>query len=693
MSEPPESISALLDTAAQRHRNGDVIAAERLYFDVLGFDPLHPQALYLLGTLKAQTGALQLAQGYLEQAVLLAPALAAPRVNLGNVLLQQGNVDAAEACYRQALGIDAMSVDACFGLGRILIARNDYAQAQAYLEQALVNRPGFAQAYVQLGLTLRHQGELERALDCYQEALRLDPRLLHVYSELGGTLQRLGRAEESLDAWDRYVHVFPHLAAGWNNLGNVQRLLARMDEATDSYRRALAIDPSLAEVSNNLGNVLKALGQIDEAVACYRHALALKPGFAQAHSNLLLCLNYVPGLDEQQIFAEHLRWAAAYISEEPAGNSFTNAPDPQKRLRIGYMSPDFRTHAVTCFFEPLLTNHSRVEVETLLYAQVARGDDTTQRLRSMADEWCCTVGMTHAELAQRITADGVDILVDLAGHSARNRLPVLGLRPAPVQVSWLGYPNTTGMNAVGYRLTDEIADPAGAEAFCTEQLVRLPNGLTCYRPPTDAPEPGPLPFLGNQAVTFGSLNNLVKLNQAVIALWSRVLEKVSGSRLLLYRDMLRGGVADRVREDFARHGIGEERLVLLHELPGKQHYLAAYRLIDIALDPFPWNGHVTSCEALWMGVPVIALAGPVHRGRLAASLLHQNGLGALVAADEDEYVAIANALATDQTRMADLRQGLRERVRKSPLCDGPGFARQVEGVYRDIWRHWCASQS
>jgi predicted O-linked N-acetylglucosamine transferase (SPINDLY family) len=692
MSDPLAKIAALLDAAGARHRSGETGAAEQLYLDALAIDAQHPQALYLLGTLKAQTGSLQPAQLYLEQAVRQAPALVAARVNLGNVQQQLGKLDAAESCYRQALGIDARSADACFGLGRVLMARNDYAQAQVYFEQALACRPAFAPAHVQLGLALRHQGELERALGCYLKALRLDSRLLHVYSELGETLQRLGRAEESLDAWQRYAHEFPQLAASWNNLGNVQRLLARMDEAADSYRRALAIDPSLAEVSNNLGNVLKTLGRIDEAIACYRRALVLKPGFVQAHSNLLLCLNYVPGLDERQIFAEHVHWAATHIREGRAGKSCANALEPQKRLRIGYLSPDFRIHAVARFFEPLLANHDRDRFETMLYAQLARADETTHRLQSMSDHWCCTVGMPDVDLAHRIEADGIDILVDLAGHSARNRLPVLGLRPAPVQVSWLGYPNTTGMTSVDYCLTDAIADPAGAEAFCTEQLVRLPNGLTCYQPPPDAPEPGPLPVLENQAVTFGSLNNLVKLNQAVIALWSRVLEQVSGSRLLLYRDMLRGGVAERVREDFARHGIGGERLVLWHELPGKPHYLAAYRSIDIALDPFPWNGHVTSCEALWMGVPVVTLAGPVHRGRLAASVLHQVGLDALVAADAAEYINIASKLAADPERMAGLRMGLRGRIRASALCDGPGFARQIEDFYRNSWYGWCKSQ-
>lgn len=688
-----DRIPGLLAAANAEYQNGNRVAAERQCLDILKLAPGHRPTLYLLGTLKAQGGDLVAARRYLEQATNQEPGFAPAWINLGNVLFQQGDIAAAEACHRKALVIDANLADACFGLGRILQTRREYAEAQKYLERAVVARPGYAQAHFQLGLALYHQGEWSRALHCYEQALRLDPQMVRVYSELGATLQKLGKVEESLAAYQCYVRESPDTAAGWNNLGNVQRLLARMDEAAESYRRALAIDPSVAEISNNLGNVLKTLGRLDESVACYRRALELKPGFVQAHSNLLMCLNYMPGLHEKQVFEEHVRWAALHIPKLAGVEHHGNVLDPQRRLRIGYMSPDFRKHAVACFFEPLLAHHNHEQVQMMLYAQVARGDETTRRLQSLSDGWCCTVGMTHAELARRVREDGIDILVDLAGHSARNRLPVLGLRPAPVQISWLGYPNTTGMTTVDYRLTDAIADPPGAEEFYTEKLIRLENGLSCFLPPAAAPECGPLPALTQKGVTFGSLNNLVKLNSAVIALWSRVLKQTPGSRLLLFRDMLRGNAGEWIRMEFARHGIAGSRLDLRHELPDKEAYLSVYRSIDIGLDPFPWNGHVTTCEALWMGVPVITMRGPAHRGRLAASVLHQVGLDELVAESEEDYLRIAAGLADDQKRLSLLRDGMRKRVAESPLCDAAVFAASVEKVYRECWSRWCVTAS
>jgi predicted O-linked N-acetylglucosamine transferase (SPINDLY family) len=522
--------------------------------------------------------------------------------------------------------------------------------------------------------------------------LRLNPQLVHIHSQLGKVLQKLGRPEEAIAEYQQYVDARPDAADGWNNLGLVQRQLEQLDAAAESCRRALEINPGLAQVWNNLGNILKTFGQFDEAVAHYRRAVQLRPDFIGAHSNLILCLNYVPAFDEAELYQEHLRWAAAHVKECGPDRTYTNEPDPSRCLRVGYVSPDLRTHAVASFFEPLLANHDHDIVDVTCYAQVARGDATTKRLQSESDRWCCTVGMSHAELANRIRADGIDILVDLAGHTGRNRLPVFGLCPAPVQLSAIGYPATTGMQAIDYRLTDVIADPDGAEQFYTEKLLRLEHGLTVYRPPENAPPVGPLPAGSAGGITFGSLNNLVKLNQEVIALWSDVLNRVPDSRLLLFRDMLKGAVAERVRADFSRFGITGDRLELRHELVPGEIYLSVYASIDIGLDPFPWNGHVTTCEALWMGVPVVALRGRAQRGRLAASVLHQVGLDELVAGSKDDYVRIAGCLADDLASLSNLRQRLRQQVNESVLCDGPGLAREVEGVYRDVWQHWCASQ-
>ena len=676
-----------LQRALEHQRAGDPDRAEQLCRQILEEDPHNARALYLLGTLAAAAGRLDEAIGQLREAARLEPGFSATWLNLGNALLQRGAAREAEACFRRLA--DTGVPEGVLGIGRALLEQRRPGDAAAQFRQLLAQRPDFAPAHFQLGRALEQQGELPQAADCYREALRLNPGLLHVHTALGRVLRTLGRLDEAAAAFREIIRVKPEAADAWNNLGNVLRQQARMDEAADCYRRALSLAPQLAGAWNNLGNVLKTLGRLEEAVDSYRRALQLDPASAQTHSNLLLCLNYLPDLDEEQLLREHRRWAEVQAPAHGTMVDHGNAPDPERRLRIGYLSPDLRDHAVSRFFEPLLTHHDHEVVEVVCYAQLVREDDTSRRLKSLSDGWRRTVGVPDAELARRVRDDGIDILVDLAGHTARNRLPVLGLRPAPVQVSWLGYPNTTGLPAVDYRLGDAIADPAGAEQLYTERLVRLPGGLTRYRPPEDAPPPGPLPAHARDRLTFGSLNNLVKLNEAVIALWSRLLRALPRARLLLYRDMLRDRAAERLRAAFARHGIDQRQLELRHQPPADGCWLDVYREIDIALDPFPWNGHVTTCEALWMGVPVITLLGPVHRGRLSASVLHQVGLDELVADDADGYLQIAMALAGDRERLAQMRASMRQRVASSPLCDGAAMAREVEAAYREMWRNWC----
>ena len=694
-TDPPDNddeIARLLSVACRYHEDGDWPAAERLYRELLELEPGHAQALYLLGTGKAQNNDPAAAVPLLRQAIEKGADTAGVRMNLGNALLQTGQTGDAKTVLKKAVSDYPDDADAWFSLGRVTSTLQDPVAAQECFEKALVCRPGYAQARFQLGLALFQQGRLAEAAECYRDALKLNPQLAHIHSQLGKVLQKLGRPEEAVAEYQQYVRTRPDAADGWNNLGLVQRQLEQLDAAAESYRRALEINPGLAQSWNNLGNILKTLGQFDEAVTHYRRAVQLKPDFTGAHSNLVLCLNYVPALDEDELYQEHLRWAAAHVQACGQNRTYANEPDPSRRLRVGYVSPDLRTHAVAGFFEPLLANHNHDVVDVTCYAQLARGDATTRRLQSQSDHWCCTVGMSHTELANRIRADGIDILVDLAGHTARNRLPVFGLCPAPVQLSAIGYPNTTGMRAMDYRLTDAIVDPAGAEQFYTEELVRLEHGLTVYRPPENAPAVGSLPAGSARGVTFGSLNNLVKLNQEVIALWSDVIKRVPDSRLLLFRDMLKGSIAERVRADFSRYGIIGDRLELRHELMPGESYLSVYGAIDIGLDPFPWNGHVTTCEAFWMGVPVVTLRGTVQRGRLAASVLHQVGLDELVADSKMDYITIAAGLAADQMRLERLREELRTRMAASALCDGPGLAREMEGVYRNVWQRWCAGK-
>jgi len=444
-----------------------------------------------------------------------------------------------------------------------------------------------------------------------------------------------------------------------------------------------------------LGNAYKNQGKLAEAVAAYRKALELKPDYVDAHSNLVFSMNFDERFTQRDIAAESRRWDAVHaVPRSPDERTHPTDPDPDRRLRIGYVSPDFREHSVSYFLDPVIAGHDRGSFEVFCYADVVKPDNKTARFRDLSDGWCSTVAMTDAAVAERVREDGIDILVDLAGHTANNRLLVFAERPAPLRVNWLGYPNTTGLSAMDYRLTDAIADPAGvAEASHSETLVRLPNGFLCFTPAADAPEIGEAhaPTAGvKQRNPFGSFNNLAKITPDVVATWSRVLDGVPTSRLVVKSKPLADqATRERYFELFDAQGIDAERVELIPWIASRSGHLGAYGRVDIGLDPFPYNGTTTTCEALWMGVPVITLAGDRHSGRVGASILTRVGLADLVAETKAAYVEKAVALANDLDRLSALRNGLRDRLGRSPLCDAPSFVRDIEAAYREMWRRVC----
>lgn len=382
---------------------------------------------------------------------------------------------------------------------------------------------------------------------------------------------------------------------------------------------------------------------------------------------------------------EHLRWPGALPA--PITTSRPRADvNSAHRLKIGYVSSDFRTHSVSYFFEPLLQAHDKDVVEVYCYSGGQRPDATTVRLQALAHAWRDIGAMTDAQAAEQIYADGIDILVDLNGHTAQNRLRVFAHKPAPIQVTYLGYPDTTGLRTMDYRITDAWSDPPGDEVYYTEKLIRLEGCFLCYRPPDDAPPVATLPALKQGFITFGSFNARAKINEEVITLWSRLLQDIPTSRLLIKNPSLTCSVTrDYLYEQFKTQGITRERVELRGLARSTQDHLATYADIDIALDTFPYNGTTTTCEAMWMGVPVVTLAGDAHIGRVGVSLLHTVGQEDLISRNQDEYLRLARSLAEDRTRLANLRGELRQRMAASPLCDAQAFARKVEASYRDIW--------
>jgi predicted O-linked N-acetylglucosamine transferase (SPINDLY family) len=542
-----------------------------------------------------------------------------------------------------------------------------------------------------LGIINGQLGSWQEAVGCWHEAIAIQPENLDAHFNLGQGLIVLGRYEEALTHFQQILRSRPNDSAAYHGLGFALKQLFRLEEAAASFEQVLRLKPDLVEARNNLGMTYKDQGQLDLAIACFREALRAKPTYAEAHSNLLLAMLYSPALDPSAVFAEHRHWAEKHANVLLPLNTHPNTRDPDRRLRIGYVSPDLRTHSIAFFLAPLLVNHDPTAVEITCYANVSRPDAITGYFQTLAGKWRNIHSLPDEAVAKLIQEDAIDILVDLSGHTAHNRLLVFARRPAPVQVTYLGYPNTTGLSTIDYRFTDSWADPLGeTDQWHTEELIRLPRGFLCYRSVDDAPPVAALPSLTTGQVTFGSFKILSKMTPEVVALWARILSAVPGSRLFLKNKSLHDiATAKHCRELFARHGIVGERLTLQGWQSGIGDHLNAYAHVDIALDTFPYNGTTTTCEALWMGVPVITLAGSLHAGRVGVSLLSQLELNDLIATDADGYVARAERWAKDLDGLSRLRADLRDRMANSSLCDGPAFARDVENAYRAIWRAWC----
>jgi protein O-GlcNAc transferase len=607
---------------------------------------------------------------------------------------QSGQFDEAEVAYRHALGLDSQCTDARYLLGSLLGSLGRLDEAQVELSMAIEGDPALADAYIDLGNVHTLQGRFVLAIEYYEQAIRLRPDEPTGFCNLSNAMKSLGRTVEALAASERALELRPEYPDALNNRGYALQHLGRFDEAVFSLRRALELAPQYAQAHNNLANTLYEQGRAREGVESYRNALGVDGDYAEARSNLLFALHSLPDISPEEFYALHREWGLRH-GEGPVGGvrHFSNTVEVGRRLRIGYVSGDFREHSVSYFFEPVLRSHDAEGFEVLCYSDVVGGDEVTARLRGYASGWREIVGMSDERVLELVLSDGIDILVDLSGHTANNRLGLFSRRGAPVQVTYLGYPDTTGVGEMDYRLSDAIADPVGeADAYYTEELLRLPGCFVCYGPRTGAVEVGELPSVSVGHVTFGSFNNASKLNGEVVKLWSRVLASVPGSRLMLKaKGFSDGGTRDYFAELFAREGIERERLEFIGWVEGTGGHLALYSRVDIGLDPYPYNGTTTTCEALWMGVPVLTLSGQVHASRVGESVLSAVDLQELVARTPDEYVAKAVALAGDLERMGDLRRGMRSRLESSSLLDADKFSRTLETTYRRIWENWCAN--
>lgn len=605
-----------------------------------------------------------------------------------------GRLAEAEQLYRHVLAEEPQHADAIQNLGILAGQLGRKEEALKLNQRVVALRPDSADAHVNLGNALRDNGQLEDAIAAFGRAIALRPDFAQAHSNLGNALRAGGQLDEAIAAHRQAIALNPSLFQVHSNLGDALTDKGLAEEAIAAYREALILNPNLPEEHFKIGDILRKQWRLDEAVIEYRHALRLSPSFREAYPNLFFALHYQVPYDRLAIYREHISWAQGNVDGLASqARPHLNTPDPERRLRIGYVSSDFREHAVAFFIESLLASHDPREVDVFCYIDMAKSDATTQRLRKMVPNWRETTGRDDSAVGQMIRDDRIDILVDLSGHSAGNRLLVFAVRPAPVQVAYLGYFDTTGMKAMDYRFTDDFADPPGmTEQFHTEQLMRLPRTFACYCPPAAAPDVGPLPAISNGYVTFANFGILQKINLPLLECWSEILGRVPRSRLMLMaKGLQHASVQQRILAIFRDRGIDPERLTLL-KARSLEEYLAMHQRVDVILDSFPVNGHTVTCHGLWMGVPVVSLAGNAYCQRLGFSVMSNLGLSDLVAQTPREYAEIAVRLANDLPRLMELRATMRARMLQSPLMDGPGFARNIEAAYRQIWRTWCATR-
>ena len=709
--------------ADQYYKAGDQGTAGKIYAQILAQDPHHAESLFMVGIISFNLQRFDIAENFLKSAAEIKSPLAAMSLkalgdvqrsigkmgeaidsynkalalkpdftevlaNLSSIYLNQNNLDECLRFSKKALALKPDYHIALYNVGTVHELRGRFAEAEAAYRSTITAKPDLALAHAGLGRMLKKAGLQAEAIESLKESIALRPTA-EAYAHIGEALQDADNNPEALEYYKKALQLSPENTEYLNNIGGLYSRMQQYREASNYYRRVLDKEPDNPATLNNMASSLKAFSQMDGAIAYYRKSLQARPGHAKTYTNLLLSMVYSSSVSAEELSATAMEFGRVIADPLRKDYVFNNDKNPQKRLKIGYVSPDFKSHSVNFFFEPLLNAHNRNDFEVYGYASVESKDYVTARLEKSFDHWRDIFPMDDDAVADLIHRDGIDILIDLAGHTGSNRLLVFARKPAPVQVTWLGYPGTTGVKAIDYRIVDPYTAPPGVgEDLSAEKLWRMPDIFCCYAPGDrivdviDHP-----PFEDNGHITFGCFNNFSKVTDPVLAVWAQILNRVPGSKLLLEiasLEQFRTELEGRLRAI----GFDLERVILEPRLPNTQFVM--YNRIDIALDPFPCNGGTTSMDCLWMGVPMVSLAGDSFVSRMGVCFLTNAGLSQLVADTTDEYIEKAVALATDSDGLRMMRHNLRGRVQASPLMDQKLFVQNMEAAYRKMWEIWCA---
>ena len=719
-----------LQRALAHQHSGELVEAERLLRNILNQAPKHPAANFNVGLLALHVGRPDASLPYLKTALEADLECGEYWMSYVSALIASGNAIDAKLVLDQGmrLGLSGPEVDRLrlkteqaiaatplkshaktvqvsakdeLKLAQVIttsdlfsIASQQYlagrlSEVEVTCRQSLVLDPDHAESLHLLGIVAYQTGRNELAVDMIEKAIKFDSGRASFHCNLGNALMSGGRVEQSITCFEKALSLQPGTVEFQYNLGNALLKAGRVVDAIACFEQLLSAKPDHVLAMHNLGVAFRGFGEIDRAIECFRSAQDSDPEYQAARVNLLLTMQYSASFTPENIFAEHRRWANS-LEGTLAGHwpLHENRPDPAKRLKVGYVSADFRDHPVYYFIEPILAQHNSDLVEVYCYYSNTLHDAQTDRIRQLADHWLVCASLTDQQLADRIQIDGIDILVDLSGHTAGERLPVFARKPAPIQATWIGYPGSTGLKAIDYRITDEYMDPPGlTEQFHSETLIRLPGTNAAYRPVASCPPVNSLPALSGQAFTFASLNNPMKLNQTVVSLWSKILHALPSARLML-GNVQGADLRQRFVAMFEAKGVSADRLILKPTMP-LLDYLALHHQIDVALDTFPFNGGTTSMHSLWMGVPVITLVGARSVSRVGASVLARAGLTEYITESEDEYLRLALKVARDLSVLSQLRASLRDRMRRQDL-DASQVAQHLEEAYRKMWAQWCA---
>jgi predicted O-linked N-acetylglucosamine transferase (SPINDLY family) len=717
--------ATLTDLGTKTKLRGDPVGAIALYEEASAVDEAYAPTRYNLGVLYGELGRNDEAAARYAEATSLDPAHAEAHCNAGVLLRLAGDIDGAVAAYERCLAINP---NHALGRGNVSVALVDRANAMKArgdlngaireYERALTFAPDSAEAMYNLGVAQAEAGESDRAIIAYETTLKLHPRCAEAWNNLGVVLREQNNLERALECYRAASALNPTFAQPLNNAGVLYTAQGHAGLAHEALSAAIQADPTYAVAHNNLGCLLRDTGDVPEALACYERCARAEPDHRNATQNFLLGLNYVVPGEDPKVSDAHETWGRRFADlvrdsrlEERA---FDPASDPEKidplpdgspparRLVVGYVSPDLYTHSVSYFASAPLRHHDARRFEVVVYSATPAPDARTASLRAAVesahgrDAWRDVKDLTELELAELIRADGVDVLVELTGHTANNRLGAVARRPAPVQASWIGYPNSTGLAEVDYRITDRRCDPVGTKQRFAERLVRLPGCFLCYEPSPDAPASvAPAPCASAGFVTFGCFNALAKITPEVRATWARVLRRVPNSRLLLKaKPFACATIKARFLAHMAALGVEPWRVDLAPLRPSTAEHLATYGFVDVALDTFPYAGTTTTCEAMHAGVPVVTLGGKCHAHNVGASLCEAAGVEReCVAETEEEYVEKCAALASDFDALQELRGKMRGKMENGALCDGPAFVRKLEKAYEEMWRRWCDEKS